>query len=664
VRSTLPDRVSLPNGAYVTNSYDNVAHLLNTRLLNSGGAVLNSHSYTYNAGNERTQQVFTAGDFVNYAYDPLGQLKTATGKEAAGVTNRLHEQLGYAYDAAHNLLWRTNNALLQAFAFNSLNELTTSTNSGTLTVAGTTTGSATNVTVNASNAVLYGDYTFASPSQPWINGNNTFTAIAKDSTGRADTNSISCALSPGLFSYDLDGNLLSDGTRNFAYDDENELVSVWVTNAWRSDFVYDGRMRRRVRREYAWSSGAWLQTNEVHYVYDGNLAIQERDIHNLPTDSYTRGRDLSGTFQGAGGIGGLMARTDHRLLAAADCDAHAYYHADGNGNITCLIYSNQTMAAEYLYDPFGATLSQSGPLAAANAYRFSSKEMDSNSGFYYFGVRYYDPGPQRWINRDPVQEAGGINLYHFVGNDPANLLDAYGNDELVELIDVTVVMDHDVMPETIVWGHAIDLEPAGPGLITFHGISSWSGDGVGGASGRGGAATAGIVRFYPHDFIGPLQPGDIRCPEGPPGVSLYQNMVTAKSMGFQQPNYAPSRREEGVLFSLGTLAFRAQWFYNQVRTGGPWDYKNGPYPDAQKYDTFGNFNYGAAGYAYGWDDWTLQNEAGIANGPGGEGTSGSRFIPGSGTPPYGDRPADNALIQQGIQYAKQNPVGNGPGPCK
>ena len=38
-------------------------------------------------------------------------------------------------------------------------------------------------------------------------------------------------------------------------------------------------MRRRIRREYAWQLGAWRMTNEVHYVYDGNLVIQERDAN-------------------------------------------------------------------------------------------------------------------------------------------------------------------------------------------------------------------------------------------------------------------------------------------------------------------------------------------------------------------------------------------------
>jgi len=39
---------------------------------------------------------------------------------------------------------------------------------------------------------------------------------------------------------------------------------------------------------------------------------------------------------------------------------------------------------------------------------------------------YYDPGVQRWINRDPTQERGGVNLYRFVGNDPAARVDPHG----------------------------------------------------------------------------------------------------------------------------------------------------------------------------------------------------------------------------------------------
>ena len=444
------DLLTLPGGAYITNTFDSVARLTGTYLKNSGDTNLDSYAYTYNQANQRTQVTRTAGDYVNYSYDTMGQLKTAIGKEAGGVTNRWQEQFGYAYDAAGNLNFRTNNALVQTFNVNSLNELTTTTNAGRLTVAGTTTSPATNVTVNTLNAVLYADVTFAATNFTIANGNNTFTAIAKDVYGRRDTNSITVNL-PGTNScaYDLNGNLLTDGTRYFAYDDENQLISVWKTNAWRSDYVYDGKMRRRIVKEFTWN-GSWVQTNEVHYVYDGNLVVQERSADNLPLVTYTRGTDLSGTMQGAGGIGGLLARTENAKLLISDSFASALYHADGNGNVTCLIYTNQTIAAKYLYDPYGNMLSMYGSLADANSYRFSSKEWNANSGLYYYLYRLYDPNVQRWENRDPLGERGfkthikfkafkkarlalkpaeitqNPNLFNFVGNIPASRFDRFG----------------------------------------------------------------------------------------------------------------------------------------------------------------------------------------------------------------------------------------------
>jgi RHS repeat-associated protein len=142
--------------------------------------------------------------------------------------------------------------------------------------------------------------------------------------------------------------------------------------------------------------------------------------------TYTRGNDLSGTLQGAGGIGGLLARSDHSQPPSPYYSVHSYYHADGNGNVTMLVNASQMMVAKYLYDPYGNTLSMSGPLAAANTYRFSSKEWNNNAGYYYYLYRYYDPNLQRWLNRDPSEEEGGINLYDFVANNPLDQVDFLG----------------------------------------------------------------------------------------------------------------------------------------------------------------------------------------------------------------------------------------------
>src|SRR5205085_3091870 len=132
------------------------------------------------------------------------------------------------------------------------------------------------------------------------------TAIAQDSYGRRDTNSVTTNLNAMLFSYDENGNMISDGTLAYEYDDENQLTAVYndVVPSWRSEFVYDGKMRRRIRKEFTWNGSAWVQTNEVRYIYDGNLVIQERDALNAPVVTYTRGKDLAGSLETAGGIGG------------------------------------------------------------------------------------------------------------------------------------------------------------------------------------------------------------------------------------------------------------------------------------------------------------------------------------------------------------------------
>ena len=117
----LVDALNLPNGALITNKYDNVARLLSTRLLNSSASALDSQSYAYNLAGQRIAETNLAGDYRNYTYDNAGELLTAIGKEAGGVTTRMQEQLGYAYDAAGNLNFRTNNTLIQNFNVNNLN---------------------------------------------------------------------------------------------------------------------------------------------------------------------------------------------------------------------------------------------------------------------------------------------------------------------------------------------------------------------------------------------------------------------------------------------------------------------------------------------------------------------------------------------------------------
>jgi RHS repeat-associated protein len=312
--------------------------------------------------------------------------------------------------------------LPQTFSMNLLDQISNITRSGTFTETGATPAPATNITVNGVAALTYGDFTFARTNITLINGNNSFTNIAQNTNGVNATNILSVNLPTNVIvQYDANGNLTNDGTRVFSYDAENQLTNVFSTNLsnlWRVGFLYDGLNRRRIERDYAWTNSAWLPTNETHYIYDGNNVIQERDASNNVFVTYTRGLDLSASLRGAGGVGGLLARTD--------ANGTTYYHTDANVNITALMDGNQNIVARYEYDGFGRLIGKWGSMADANVYRFSSKEYDPVTGLYYFGGRYYDPVLQRWLNCDPIQEAAGINLYGFVRNNPTCYVDSDG----------------------------------------------------------------------------------------------------------------------------------------------------------------------------------------------------------------------------------------------
>jgi RHS repeat-associated protein len=311
-------------------------------------------------------------------------------------------------------------ALIQTFTVDPVNELTNVTRTGTLTVSGAMPGPVATLTVNGLAVETNADFTFASSNNFTLtNGNNTFTVIAQNVYGVFITNTLTANL-PGTntLQFDGGGNLTNDGARSFSYDAENELTNVTVAGNWKSDFVYDGFGRRRIIKDFAWQSGAWVETNETRYIYDGLLAVQERDTNNNVLVTYTRGLDFSGSLQDVGGIGGLLARTD--------ANGPTFYHSDGAGNITALMDGNQYMVARYLYDPFGKLVGRWGVLADANAMQFSSMPRHRNSGLVLYPFRAYEPNLQRWLNHDPIQELGGANLYNFVFNSPLQNFDPWG----------------------------------------------------------------------------------------------------------------------------------------------------------------------------------------------------------------------------------------------
>ena len=232
--------------------------------------------------------------------------------------------------------------------------------------------------------------------------------------------------------HDANGNMNSGplgvvgaATSALTYGKENNnLLSASGTQA--TNFVYDAMGRLG---QFSYTENSVTKTEILSWA---GWTLMSREIFtgNAVSEShrYTWGTDLSGTMEGAGGVGGLLAV--ERNVAGSNIWDIRYTHVDANGNIIALTNSSGNVSARYRYDAFGKVLSATDVDNTGwvnhNIHGFSSKPSFGNQGLLYYGYRWYSPSLGRWINRDPFEESGGMNLYGFVGNDGVNIADYLG----------------------------------------------------------------------------------------------------------------------------------------------------------------------------------------------------------------------------------------------
>ena len=97
-------------------------------------------------------------------------------------------------------------------------------------------------------------------------------------------------------------------------------------------------------------------------------------------------------------------------------EEHLYFMHDALKNVTSIFDGQQTRRARYEYAPFGSLLTAKEDMAQENKFRFSCEYADDELGLVYYNYRHLNPADGRWINRDPIQEQGGWNLYAFIRN--------------------------------------------------------------------------------------------------------------------------------------------------------------------------------------------------------------------------------------------------------
>jgi len=98
------------------------------------------------------------------------------------------------------------------------------------------------------------------------------------------------------------------------------------------------------------------------------------------------------------------------------------YQLDNHLGSVCLeVNSDGELTSYEEYFPYGGTAIIAGNSreeVKLKDYRYSGKERDDSTGFYYYGARYYAPWMGRWLKPDPAGTVDGMNLYTFVKGNP------------------------------------------------------------------------------------------------------------------------------------------------------------------------------------------------------------------------------------------------------
>ncbi len=246
--------------------------------------------------------------------------------------------------------------------------------------------------------------------------------------------------------YDLDGNLLSDGRWTYTWDGENRLVQMEEKlrpQAISSSPVrrqlqvaYDARGRRiakQVRKDDA--AGGWAQQYARVFLYDGwNLMAELNGA--VPAASgmvrrYVWGLDVTGTLRGAGGVGGLLAVQYYNLSETNS--QLTLVGSEALGNVMSLTNAaTGQIIAKFDYDVFGNQITDWSALSIATnglcPFGFSTKFLDPETKSIYYGYRYYNSLTSRWTSKDPIGMRGGVNVFQFCFNNSVGVFDYLGRD--------------------------------------------------------------------------------------------------------------------------------------------------------------------------------------------------------------------------------------------
>jgi len=422
-----------------------------------------SLNYGYDQNNNRVSMTDPIGT-TNYVFDQVDRLTS--------ITNPKGEVYSFGFDNGSRLTSITRPGSTSALAFDDVNFLTSITHnkSGGTNIASfeywrDQIGNRTKIRTVAGDK----DFGYDNNSQLVSATNPEAPASHQSETYSYDEIANRTTDQAGSYQYDLKKQRLVEDYRSFYFFDNNGNM---IKRQAKANFPYSDISNFYYSSENQligfklFEGGAAQPTKEVVYTYDalGRRIAKTVVDHTAPTDprkTFNRryvydGQNIALEYTLDSDFNKLLARYTHSPLApddvlAADITADgvtaqlaqnagtAIYIKDAQGTVTDVTDSTGMKLMHYVYsafgeligikDAYGADVSSAPPVATS--FTYTGREHDSESGYYYYRARYYDPAIGRFLQKDPhpgvlENPTTVVNGNAYVGNNPTNITDSTG----------------------------------------------------------------------------------------------------------------------------------------------------------------------------------------------------------------------------------------------
>jgi RHS repeat-associated protein len=409
------------SGLSMTMAYQPIAgnfRLKQLRYSHAASGLISQNDYLLSPAGRITAWERSYGDgspavVQSFQYDAADQLTAATTKNK--LSQAVISDSTFQYDLAGNRVAEKTGTTLRSGSHNSINQLGTLSPGGPTVVSGSLSKAAASLSIGGVAAPLSSGRGFRKEVNV-VPGLNRIPITVTEANGTVTSKFIEIQVDAGvamIYSYDLNGNLISvapqatpsQPLRSYTWDAADRLLEI---NRYlpgniimRTNFAYNG-LGKRIRKTESLNG---VQQSQVAYLYGSTGVLQERSAD---------GATVRKTYAAKGEM-------DYTTTPSA---TPRYYTRDHLGSIREILSSSGTTLARYDYSAYGIRSRTVGTYEAEKGY--TGHDYHIGSGLVLTLYRAYDPQTGRWLSPDPIQEAGGMNLYGYVGNNPLNYWDPDG----------------------------------------------------------------------------------------------------------------------------------------------------------------------------------------------------------------------------------------------